>query len=78
MQKMIFQAATPCRRIYVDCFRKKVDAEQKQIEDRNHISIMFRLMFSDSDPTFQEMLVFIAGQTGMPLAPRKTSEESRN
>ena len=57
---------------------KKVDAEQKQIEDRNHISIMFRLMFSDSDPTFQEMLVFIAGQTGMPLAPRETSEESRN
>lgn len=70
-----------CGHIFTPLHRRRFfleATEQKQIEDRNHISIMFHLMFSDSDPTFQEMLEFIAEQMGMPLAPRETSKKTLN
>lgn len=50
----------------------KVDAEVKEIKDRNHISIMLRLMLSEQDATAQELLKFIAKRSDLQLNPRPT------
>jgi hypothetical protein len=52
--------------------RHDVTATCTEIKDRNHISIMFRLMLSDADPTTQALLKFVAGHSGMKLTLRAT------
>ncbi len=49
---------------------KKVEASVKEIRDRNHITIMVRLMFSDVDPCAQELLKFVAKHSELQLTPR--------
>jgi len=48
---------------------KQVEAEVKQIPDRNHISIIVRLMLSDSDSAAQELLKFVAQHSQLRLTP---------
>jgi acetyl esterase/lipase len=47
-----------------------VTAEVKEIKERNHISIMLKLMLSDTDATAQELLKFVAQYAGLKLVPR--------
>jgi acetyl esterase/lipase len=50
--------------------KHQVAATCTEIKDRNHISIMFRLMLSDADPTAQALLKFVAAHSGLKLTPR--------
>lgn len=52
---------------------KKVEAECIEIKDRNHVSIMFKLMMSETDPTTQALLEFIAKHSGLKLSLKKES-----
>jgi len=45
----------------------KVPAESHEIAGRNHVSIMFRLMMDTRDPATQQMLRFIARNSGLQL-----------
>ncbi|MCY2940166.1 MAG: alpha/beta hydrolase [Planctomycetota bacterium] len=53
---------------------KKVEAECIKIKDRNHVSIMFKLMMSETDPTTQALLKFISKHSGLKLSPKKESD----
>jgi len=53
---------------------KKVEAECMEIKDRNHVSIMFKLMMSETDATTQALLKFISKHSGLKLSPKKESE----
>ena len=59
---------------------KKVEAECIEIKDRNHVSIMFKLMMSETDPTTQALLEFISKHSGLKLSPKKegVSLEDKN
>lgn len=46
---------------------QQVEAQVEKIADRNHISIMFRLMLSTRDPTTQQMLRFIGRHSELEL-----------
>ena len=52
--------------------KHQVAATCTEIKDRNHISIMFRLMLSDADATTQALLKFVAEHSGLKLTPRAT------
>jgi len=54
---------------------KKVDAAVKEIDDRNHITIMLNLMLREADPTTQAMLEFVAEHVGLKLKPRDAKNE---
>jgi len=45
----------------------KVPAESHEIAGRNHVSIMFRMMMDTRDPATQQMLRFIARNSGLQL-----------
>lgn len=45
---------------------KKVESEVREIEGRNHISIMLRAMLSDTDPTSRALLDFVAKHSEEP------------
>lgn len=47
---------------------KKVESRLVEVADRNHISIMFRAMFSEADPLTRALLDFVARHDG-PDAP---------
>lgn len=54
---------------------KKVEADVKEIADRNHITIMLNLMLSEADPTTQAMLEFVAKHAGLKLKPREDKND---
>ncbi|MFO0950345.1 MAG: alpha/beta hydrolase [Isosphaeraceae bacterium] len=47
-----------------------VPAEIVEVKDRNHISIMLRLMLDEADPVTQQLLAFVAKHSEMTLTPR--------
>lgn len=47
--------------------QQNVEADVHQLGDRNHVSIMFRLMMSTRDPATQWMLKFIAAHSELKL-----------
>lgn len=49
---------------------KHVESDVREIAGRNHISIMFRMMLGEADPTSQELLKFVARHSGLELKPR--------
>lgn len=51
--------------------KNKNVAETMEIKERNHITIMLRLMLSEADPTSQALLGFIAKHSGLKLTPRE-------
>jgi len=55
--------------------KHKIEATCQEVMDRNHISIMFKLMLSDEDATAQSLLGFIAKHSGLKLAPREPKKE---
>ncbi|MFM7162516.1 MAG: alpha/beta hydrolase fold domain-containing protein, partial [Planctomycetaceae bacterium] len=52
---------------------QQVEARVQRIADRNHISIMFRLMLSTRDPTTQQMLRFIGRHSELELHEQPTA-----
>ncbi len=50
---------------------KNIPVECKEIKDRNHVTIMFKLMMSEADPTTQELLEFIAKYSELKLTLKK-------
>jgi acetyl esterase/lipase len=58
-------------KVFYESLRKnKVEASLLEIKDRNHITIIFRLMFDEADPATQALLGFVASHSGMTLTPR--------
>ena len=57
---------------------KKVEAECIEIKDRNHVSIMFKLMMSETDPTTQALLEFIYKHSGLKRSPKKEGVSLEN
>lgn len=55
---------------------KQVQAAWKEIKDRNHISIVFRMMMSDADSTAQELIKFVAQRSELELKPRTLPKET--
>jgi acetyl esterase/lipase len=53
---------------------KKVAADLYEVKDRNHISIIFRLMLDEADPATQALLKFVARHSGLKLAPADGGE----
>ncbi len=50
--------------------KNHVESTCEVINDRNHISIIFKMMFNEADPATQALLKFIAGHsTGLKLSP---------
>jgi acetyl esterase/lipase len=49
---------------------RKIPSSLQEIQGRNHISIMVRLMLDETDPASQALLRFVAKHAGMPLAER--------
>jgi acetyl esterase/lipase len=54
--------------------QKKVEVTVQEIADRTHVSIMFRMMLNEADPTTQAVLKFIAKHSGMTLKPRNVKD----
>ena len=54
--------------------KKNIETSCVCIPDRNHISIMYRLMLSEADPTTQAMLGFISRHSELKLRPRPESD----
>jgi acetyl esterase/lipase len=54
---------------------KKIEAETKEIDDRNHVTIVLWLMLSEADPTTQAMLQFIAKHSDLKLKQREEKKE---
>jgi hypothetical protein len=54
---------------------KSIEVTVKEIKDRNHITIMVLLMFSDTDPCAQELLKFISEHSALKLTPREASSK---
>ncbi|MGE3819900.1 MAG: alpha/beta hydrolase [Isosphaeraceae bacterium] len=53
---------------------RAVETSCQEIKDRNHISIMVRLMMNQDDPATQELLKFMARHAGLTLTERKVAE----
>lgn len=49
---------------------KGVETALVEVENRNHLTIMFKWMVDPDDVTSQAVLAFVAKHSGMPLTPR--------
>ncbi len=55
-----------------------IQAESREIPNRNHLTIIFQPMLGDRDTTVQAMLKFIARHSELPLKPRQTESASHS